>query len=277
MTYELDAQAASEAAARSLPTWELTNLAVAVRESARHLGPEGVGGDATTYSVSAWSSALTALPPTMTSGCISRSDVFTIAAEVSLGTRSPVDLFTASYLWGQGTKGYGRSRYDAIVSAAGNRLEPALTQALAAARTDIIDGYAHLVGGYFDDVTPRAAALQPPWGRLPGYGPAFFTKFLYFGAPGGLILDNVVASRVYSLSVMPHLVTTRYAALAWTPYRYAVYLHWMNQMTAALAPLTGEVKVTADLLEVTLASQGQLSAGRRDTESADWAEGEAAS
>lgn len=64
---------------------------------------------------------------------------------------------------------------------------------------------------------------------MQGFGPAFFTKFLYFCTPGALILDNRLANAVCRLSRLPYLVTGNGRSLAWTPYRYSVYLHWMNQ------------------------------------------------
>jgi hypothetical protein len=115
-------------------------------------------------------------------------------------------------------------------AAAGSSLEPSLQRALDAANADPaapapVAGYASLYGGHQD----RAAPGQEPWARLHGYGPAFFTKFLYFSTPGALILDNRLANAVHQRSQLPHLVTSKRQSLAWTPYRYAVYLHWMQQ------------------------------------------------
>lgn len=74
--------------------------------------------------------------------------------------------------------------------------------------------------------------MRPPpagaWSGLRGFGPAFFTKFLYFGTPGVLILDNRLANAVHKLSQLPHLVAGNRQSLAWTPNRYSVYLHWMT-------------------------------------------------
>jgi hypothetical protein len=44
---------------------------------------------------------------------------------------------------------------------------------------------------------------------------------------------------------MPYLVTAKGRSRAWSPYRYAVYLHWMHQTAHRLA-------VEPDLLELTL-------------------------
>jgi hypothetical protein len=91
----------------------------------------------------------------------------------------------------------------------------------------------------------RAAPGDQEWARLRGYGPAFFTKLLYFAVPGALILDNRLANAVHDLSKLPNLVTSDGRSCSWTPYRYAVYLHWMLQTA-------DEVGVEPDLLELTL-------------------------
>jgi hypothetical protein len=127
-------------------------------------------------------------------------------------------------------------------------LEPSLQRALAAINKDPgsldpIAGYTQLYGGY--DYETRAAPGQEPWSRVRGFGPAFFTKFLYFSTPGALILDNRLANAVYGWSGIPHLVTAKGQSLAWTPYRYAVYLHWMRQAASTL-------DVSPELLELTL-------------------------
>ena len=157
-------------------------------------------------------------------------------------------LFAASFVWGWGSTGFGPRRYHDILSAAGTQLEPSLQRALTAIHKDPdspdpIAGYAQLYGGC--DYETRAAPRQEPWSRLRGFGPAFFTKFLYFSTPGALILDNRLANAVYRQSAIPHLVSAKGQSLAWTPYRYAVYLHWMTLTASAL-------DVAPELLELTL-------------------------
>jgi len=104
-------------------------------------------------------------------------------------------------------------------------------------------GYAELYGGH--DPKKRAAAFQEPWARVHRYGPAFFTKLLYFSAPGALILDNRLAKAVHRFSGIDYLVTATGRSYAWSPYRYAVYVYWMRQ-TATL------LNVPPDLLELAL-------------------------
>lgn len=81
-----------------------------------------------------------------------------------------------------------------------------LAAAAAAASQDVIAGYAMLFGGH--DPKHRAATNAEPWTRIDSFGPAFFTKFLYFTTSGALILDNVLAKKVKALSKIPYLVQT---------------------------------------------------------------------
>jgi hypothetical protein len=181
-------------------------------------------------------------------GCISRGDVLDIGQQVRARARPAADLLVASFIWGWGAVGYGPRRLRDIRAAAGSQLESSLQRALDAVNTDLaspdpIAGYACLYGG--NDDRDRAAPGREPWSRLRGFGPAFFTKFLYFCAPGALILDNRLANAVHNLSQLPHLVTGDRRSLAWTPYRYSTYLHWMAQTART-------VGVEPGLLEVTL-------------------------
>jgi hypothetical protein len=96
-------------------------------------------------------------------------------------------------------------------------MEPSLQRALDAvsqdpAAPDLIAGYACFYGGF--DHQDRAAPGQEPWSRLQGFGPAFFTKLLYFCAPGALILDNRLANAVHQLSRLPYLVAGNGRSLA---------------------------------------------------------------
>ena len=138
---------------------------------------------------------------------------------------------------GMGIVGYGPRRYREIRAAAGSHLELSLQRVLTVigddqGASDAIAGYAQFYGGY--DYENWGAPGQEPWSRLWGFGPAFFTKFLYFCTLAALILDNRVANAVHSLSGLPHLVSGKGRSLAWTPYRYAVYLHWMRQAADAV-------------------------------------------
>ena len=111
-----------------------------------------------------------------------------------------------------------------------------------------VAAYAQLYGG---DGVARSAPGAAPWSRIKGLGPTFFTKFLYFAVPGALILDNVLSRRVDLLTAMGEF-RHKGQPLAWPPYRYAVYLHWMTQTAAAVTALTRPLIVTPDLVELTL-------------------------
>ncbi len=68
------------------------------------------------------------------------------------------------------------------------------------------------------------------------FGPPFFTKLIYFAGEqvGGLILDRVLAQAVFDITAMPHLLDAAGNQIDWIPYRYAVYLYWMQQTAARL-------------------------------------------
>ena len=224
--YEWDEQARKEAARYPVSAPDADMLRGQCSRKAADLGPDGV-------------------PRT---GLISRGDVLDIGQQVCARARPATDLLTASFIWGWGAAGYGPRRLRDIRAAAGDRLEPSLRRALDAAHKDPaspdpVAGYACLYGGY--DYQDRAAPGQEPWSRLHGFGPAFFTKFLYFSTRGALILDNRLANAVHRLSQLPNLVTGNGLSLAWTPYRYSVYLHWMTQTART-------VGVEPELLELTL-------------------------
>ena len=248
VTYEWDEQASKEAADYPVSAPDTDVLRRQCSRKAADLGPDGVRSHTVCFPVTAWDE-----PPGLPDGVprtgrISRGDVLDIGQQVRARARPAADLLIASFIWGWGAVGYGPRRLRDIRAAAGNQLEPSLQRALDAvnkdpASPDPIAGYACLYGG--NDDQDRAAPGQEPWSRLRGFGPAFFTKFLYFSTPGALILDNRLANAVHKLSQLPHLVTANRQSLAWTPYRYSVYLHWMTQTAQA-------VGVEPELLELTL-------------------------
>lgn len=252
MTYEYDDDAGREAANHALGPVRVDEIARRCHELLEQLGPDAVAGHSISYSKDAWIGLLDVLPPAAREGRVTRGDVFEVAKAVSSGQQPVRDLFTASYIWGQGGTGYGRSRYDKII-AVGAKLDACLDRALQTARVDVVDAYAQLFGGYVrDGGEPRAASGDDRWSRVAGYGPAFFTKFLYFAGGRALILDNVLAGSVHELSEMKHLVDSHGRARAWSPYRYDVYLHWMEQTAATVSSVEPAIAVAADLLELAL-------------------------
>jgi hypothetical protein len=248
VTYVWDWQPREEAAAHAVSEHDVDALRDLCARKAAGLGQGGVRGHAVGFSVTAWNEP-PGLPDGISrTGCITRGDVLDIGQQVRAEARPAADLLTASFIWGWGPAGYGPRRLCRIRSRAGDQLEPALRRVLDAvskdaAAPDPVAGYARLYGGQASQ--HRAAPGQEPWSRVHGLGPAFFTKFLYFCTPGALILDSKLAAAVSRLSHLPGLVAAGGRPLAWTPYRYAVYLHWMNQTAQA-------AQAEPELLEITL-------------------------
>lgn len=248
VTCERDEQACKEAADYPISMPDADMLRGQCSQKAADLGPDGVRGHTVSFPVTTWDESSGLPDGIRRTGLISRGDVLDIGQQVRARALPAADLLAASFIWGWGNAGYGPRRLHNIRAAAGDRLEPSLRRALDAvnkdpASPDPIAGYACLYGGY--DHQDRAAPGQEPWSRLHGFGPAFFTKFLYFSTPGALILDNRLANVVHRLSRLPSLVTGNGLSLTWTPYRYSVYLHWMTQTART-------VGVEPELLEITL-------------------------
>jgi len=251
MAHKYDDEAATEATAHAADAVALAGIELALESLSSWLPNNNVADHAITFKPEAWAGVLDALPHDLTaSGRISRGAVFAIAAEVRARTRPTADLFTATYLWGQGVSGYGRTRYDKISEQAGQRLEEnlrAATQLLLSGGP--ISAYAWLYGG--ECPKDRRVACEPGSGRIADLGPAFFTKVLYFADTrsdtSALILDKVLATKVHQHSRLPYLIHEDGRAYSWTPYRYDVYLNWMRQTATTLA-------VAADLLELALFS-----------------------
>jgi hypothetical protein len=241
-------QARQEAAAHRIGDDEAMLLRDLCMRKFRELGDAGVRGHSVEFPVAVWRGLPVIPEAILTRGRVSRGDLLDLGEQVRAGKLSPVTLLATSFAWGTGMTGYGPRRYRDILDAAGSRLEPSLRQALEAScqdplSPDPVAGYAQLYGGC--DPDHRAPAGQQPWSRLHKFGPAFFTKFLYFAVPGALVLDNRLANAVYERSGLPHLVTSDSRSVAWTPYRYAVYLHWMRQTAQTIG-------VWPEMLELTL-------------------------
>lgn len=234
MAYEHHGQAAEEAARHALTAEQLTMLNDQVSAKRTQLGAGGVRGHRIEFGGN-WGEAV---PSALRSSAgVSRGDVFDLAA-----TGDWMSVFAASFIWGTGRIGYGPHRYREIVRGASGRLDDMLTAAVHAAREDVIEGYAQFYGGF--DPKVRAAANSEGWSRIDNFGPAFFTKFLYFTTPGALILDNVLARRVYDLAQIPHFVAGKNRSVQWSPYRYAVYLKWMQQTATQIEAEPEELELT---------------------------------
>lgn len=236
---DLEGEARAEAAKR-LPITEgharITRAVTAVQE---RLGGEDVRSHAIRFDLERWQPCASALPErVLRTHCISRGDVFEVAAEQP-STDASWRLFCLSYIWGSGVTGYGSARFERII----RRTPPAqLSAAANEARCRLaacgpLSAYAYLRG-------TGSACTVPHW------GPAFFTKFLYFADAGSvpgsaLILDNLTATAVGAISGLPNFVNRRGGSVRWTAYRYGVYLAWMKLVAA-------EQEVKPDFLEYAL-------------------------
>jgi hypothetical protein len=238
----IDGQAArEEAIAGQLSEQQARWLADACRRRSTKLGPSGVRRHAVAYESGKWSDLLLDVG---SGHSLTRGDVFDVAASPA------IDVFTASYIFGMGRRGYGRSRYDKIRAGAlqlGDDLER--VRDIGWFRGPIF-AYAQLYGG--QDYGHRSRPGTPPWSRIARYGPAFFTKFLYFAVPGALILDARLASRVARLTGKEHGYLKNGRPLAWTPYRYAVYLHWMRRAATDANRYAECHEISPELIELTL-------------------------
>lgn len=186
----------------------------------------------------------------------SRRDVTDVARNGTGGEFLP--LLAASLAWGWGTRGLGPTRLSWILN--GNSRwtalpRPETNRRLRAAVDELGNGGA--VAAY--------RLLCSGGGRIPGLGPAFFTKLLYFadrarpGPTRSLILDARLAARMRS--IWQARIDQPYAEGAsspawlwrgpsWTWYRYEVYLTFMNRVADQLSE-TGE-RWTRELVELLL-------------------------
>ncbi|MCF2132153.1 hypothetical protein L1I79_37895 [Strepomyces sp. STD 3.1] len=175
------------------------------------------------------------------------------------------EALVATYVWGKGKRGTpggsGPSTLQKILVFDG--IDATLAAAVTALREHgALQAY---------------AALHR---QVPGLGPAFFTKFLYFAGitvppargPRPLILDRVLSRRLRELAAAVgresgHDVDGSIAAWAWsdgnwTPHRYRVYLAFMHAAADQLAADDSWPSGAApDLLECALFTTARETSG----------------
>lgn len=161
---------------------------------------------------------------------IRREDLFTLAA--GLG-EPPAETDLVEFVvnvnaWGYGTTGYGRSRTRIVVGSPGNDT-----------RKRFVNSAQHAIAllRRYGPVSAYYWLHNRTQGHVLWWGPAFFTKFLYFadlrnqpGEPGGaLILDQRLDSQVRQLLIDPdgrRWPTSRRGA--WRTPDYAMYLQLLR-------------------------------------------------
>ncbi|MFJ8988814.1 hypothetical protein ACIRQH_00260 [Streptomyces sp. NPDC102279] len=250
--HEMVTRLLPDAVVRALGRWWETNASGY---------PDGTpGAHSVRYTPTRWAQITPwpeALAPTSASGdaAISRAGVTSAVAD-ALQRDAFREALVATYVWGKGKRGTpggsGPATLRKILAFEG--LDRALATAVAALS---------------EHGAPQAyAALHQ---QVPGLGPAFFTKFLYFTGitlppahgPRPLILDRVLSRRLRRMAAAVgresrHDVDGSIAAWVWSDsnwstHRYQVYLSFMHAAANQLAQGgTWPSGATPDLLECAL-------------------------
>ncbi|MEU6071949.1 hypothetical protein ABZ864_47905 [Streptomyces sp. NPDC047082] len=204
--------------------------------------------------ITSWPSALAPTSRTGDAG-VSRAEVTSIVAD-ALRREAFTEAMVATYVWGKGKRGTpggsGPTTLLQILAADG------LDGALASAVTALSEHGAQ-------------AAYAGLNGRIPEFGPSFFTKFLYFvgktvppaRGPGPLILDRFLSRRLRSLAAVVGRETGHdpdgsvaawvWRDRGWSPHRYEVYLCFMHAAARQVAATHGwPSDASPDLLESAL-------------------------
>ncbi|MFX4292786.1 hypothetical protein [Streptomyces bohaiensis] len=182
---------------------------------------------------------------------VSRAEVVAVAREAASHGDWRAAL-VAAHVWGYGGTGFGRFRTERVLAQPG--VGEALEKAVASLRTgDVADAY---------------EVLEP----VRHYGPAFFTKFLYFAGAAvaaperPLILDSVLAAaaREHATAVGEAAGVADAASTAafvwrdggWTSHRYGVFLAWLRRGTEVLVAEDIGWPSEPDLLELAIFAGG---------------------
>lgn len=251
-----------EMAARLLPDAALQTLGRWWSGSSAEFADGTPGAHTVRYTPSRWAQ-ITPWPSALASTShigdagISRAQVASIVAD-ALRREAFREALVATYVWGKGKRGSpsgsGPASLQKILTA------ESLDTALGRAVTTLSEHGAEAA----------YAGLQ---GLVPGFGPSFYTKFLYFAGktvpsatgPQPLVLDRLLARRLRSLAQAVgresghdpdgSIANWVWRDRNWSPHRYAVYLSFM-QAAASQAAATGTWPPDAapDLLEYALFS-----------------------
>jgi hypothetical protein len=252
-----------EMAARPLPDTVLQALGRWWSKNAVRLADGTPGAHAVRYTPSRWAH-IAPWPSVLASAShagdaeISRAQVASIVAD-ALRREAYQEALVATYVWGKGKSGSPAGSGPATLHKILRGTE-GLDAVLAEALTTLSEQGAE-------------AAYAQLQGRIAGFGPSFYTKFLYFAGktvspatgPRPLILDQVLAQRMRSLAQAVGRQTGHdpdgsiarwvWRGTNWSPHRYAVYLSFLQAASrqASATPLW-PTEATPDLLEYALFS-----------------------
>ncbi len=247
-------------AACLLPDAAVTALSRWWRENSVRFADGTPGAHSVDYTPSRWAQITpwpSALAPFSHTGDakVTRAEVTWIVTD-ALRRDAFKEALVATYVWGKGKRGTaggsGPATLQRILAAEG--LDAALSTAVAElCKHGARQAY---------------AALHR---QVPGLGPSFFTKFLYFtgkalpAVPGPmpLILDRVLSQRLRCLAAAvgrrtghdpdASVATWVWADWNWSPHRYEVYLSFMQAAARQMAGTGGwPTDAAPDLLEYAL-------------------------
>jgi len=232
---------AAEEAAKHLPTPATLAVIRHALDGARlRLGGEDTGKHCIPFHPHHWRFGNVSLPVTsLQRGYVCRQDDFDVA-KLPQTPETNWQLFCASFVFGYGQSGLGPFRFRRLTR---RTAQPKLSAVIADARHLLRDCGPLSAYDYLRGDTTR---IVPHW------GPAFFTKLLYFADASGtaLILDNQLARIVHRLSGMDHLVKRYGRSECWTTWRYGVYLAWMHRAADMM-------EVRPDFLEYALFTEAR--------------------
>ena len=187
---------------------------------------------------------------------LKRSDLFLMAARLP-ATVSPKEALTFAVnvnAWGFGTTGYGYSRTERIFDRGDPQAGSKAAEAIRILRSEgPVEAYFFLYNKSGND--------SGATGHVRNWGPAFFTKFLYFADPGNqptaepgrptaLVLDQFLAQAVNA--IVPSQPMGEFATNGWTTPQYAFYLSLLRRLARSASTPTSDV--SAGMIEAALFS-----------------------
>ncbi|MEW2400335.1 hypothetical protein [Streptomyces sp. NPDC046862] len=258
-----------EMAVRLLPDAAVRALGRWWKENALVYADGTPGAHTVRYTPSRWAQtapwpSVLAITSADGDAAISRAEVTSAVAD-ALRREAFREALVATYVWGKGKRGTpggsGPATLGKILAVEG--LDAALACAVTALREH-----------------GSQAAYTALHRQVPGLGPSFFTKFLYFAGtalppahgPRPLILDRVLSRRLRSMAAAAgresgHDLDGSIAAWVWadgnwSPHRYGIYLSFLHAAARQLAAgASWSSDASPDLLECALFSTAWEASG----------------